>query len=207
MMYPAISVFATNIIVITQPTSSGSGFDFTTLLPLAGVLIGAFVSATTSFFLNNRSNKQQLMRDEAEYKRQIEREQIAYDRQLEREQVAYVRSLKVAKRERLRGAYKVILNAADNYQYETEQLNHISSHGNISSTGVDEAITEITLEDVGADVMKIFFDMRGAFNDFSVNMSMHMSSGEEILMSKEAVIQKRKELTEAIQKHLKELES
>jgi gas vesicle protein len=132
MMFPTISVFATSIISIAQPTSSG--FDFTTLLPsLLGVLIGGLVSSATSFLLNNRSNKQQLMRDEAEYQRQKEREQIAYNRQIEREQAAYARSLKDAKRERLRSAYKVIHNAADKFRYEAEQLNHTPSYVNISS--------------------------------------------------------------------------
>lgn len=62
MHYFVMSLIANTIIVITAaPTASASGFDFTSLLPLLGVLIGGLVSATTSFFLSKywplRSNR------------------------------------------------------------------------------------------------------------------------------------------------------
>jgi hypothetical protein len=195
MSYFATSLFATTLIIVAKAASSASGFDFTSLLPLLGVLIGGFVSAATSFFLNSRSNKQQLKRDEQAYNNQIERERIAYER-----------ALKDSRRERLRSAYKVILNAVDKYQFEMQQLNHLPSSVNISLTGVDEAVTEITLEDVGTDVTTIFFDLRGAFQRYTVELSTHGSHGEELAKHRETVFEKAKEITAAMQRHLKELE-
>ncbi len=81
---------------------------------------------------------------------------ISNHHQLKRDREAHARTLKDAKRERLRSSYKVIRNATDKYQFEMQQFNHMPSSANISLTGVDEAVTEITLEDVGTDVTKIF---------------------------------------------------
>ena len=67
------------------------------ILPsLLGVVIGGLVSATTSFLLNSRSNKQQLERDKVAYKQQKERDEEAYERQITREQVAFERTVKDA---------------------------------------------------------------------------------------------------------------
>ncbi len=114
---------------------------------------------------------------------------------------------KETKRERLFNAYKVILNAADKYQFEMQQLNHMPSSMNISLTGVDEAVTEITLEDVGTDVLPIFFELRGAFHTYATKLDTHDSSWEEVSKHREAVFQKTEELTTAMKRHLKELES
>ena len=56
-------------------------------------------------------------------------------------------SSKTRKKERLFNAYKVILNAADKYQFEAQQLNHMPNAMNISLDGVDEAVNDISLED------------------------------------------------------------
>jgi hypothetical protein len=85
------------------------------LTSLGGVLVGGLVSALTSYFLNNRANKQQLARDKVAYYQQRQRDEQAYEQQKEREQFAYKRSLQDARSERLRSAYKIILNAAKEY--------------------------------------------------------------------------------------------
>jgi hypothetical protein len=87
------------------------------------------------------------------------------------------------KRERLFNAYKVILNAADKYQFETQQINHMPSAVNLSLDGLDEAVTEITLEDIDFGVLSIFFDLRGAFNEFTARLHMpEEGSWEEVLI-------------------------
>jgi hypothetical protein len=121
--------------------------------PLVDVVIGGIIAACASFVGIYFTNKQQLKRDKQVYQQQIEREQVAYRR-----------SLKEAKCERLRTSYKVLLNAADKYQYEIQQFNHTPSAANIALTGVDEAVTEISLEDMNTDVLSIFYELRGAFH-------------------------------------------
>ncbi len=116
-------------------------------------------------------------------------------------------SSKQMKRERLFNAYKVILNVADKYQFETQQINHMPNAVNISLDGVDEAVSEITLEDIDTDVLPIFFALRGAFNDFAIKFSAHIGTGEEILKHRDTVLEKFEELKTAMKKHLKELES
>src|SRR5258706_16013429 len=96
------------------------------LTSLGGVLVGGLVSALTSYFLNNRSNKQQLARDKVAYDQQRQRDERAYEEQKEREQFAYKRSLQDARRERLRSAYKVMLNAAQIHQSVADQLQSAS---------------------------------------------------------------------------------
>ncbi len=116
-------------------------------------------------------------------------------------------SSKKMKRERLFNAYKVILTVSDKYQFETQQINHMPNAVNISLDGVDEAVSEITLEDVDTDVLPIFFALRGAFNDFAIKFSAHIGTGEEILKHRDTVLEKFEELKTAMKKHLKELES
>ncbi len=137
----------------------------------------------------------------------IERDKQAYPQQIEREQGAYERSLKDAKRERLRNAYKVLLNVADKYQFEAQQINHMPDAMNISLVGEDEAVNEISLEDDDTDVLPIFFTLRGAFNLFAVKFRAHIGTVEEILKHKDTVLEKFEELKTAMKKHLKELES
>lgn len=120
---------------------------------------------------------------------------------------SYELSSKKMKRERLFNAYKVILNAADKYQFEAQQITHMPSAANIALTGVDEAVNEISLEDDDTYVLPIFFALLGAFNDFAVKFSAHIGTGEEILKHKDTVLEKFEELKTAMKKHLKELES
>lgn len=118
------------------------------------------------------------------------------------------RSLKDAKRERLQSSYQVLLNAADSYQFEAQQINHIASPANISLTGVDEAVNEISLEDVDTDVLSIFFDLRGAFNEFTARLHMpEEGTWEEVLKHKHKIIAKFDELKTTMKRRLKELES
>jgi hypothetical protein len=169
--------------------------DFTSN-PLVDVVIGGIIAAFASFVGIYFTNRQQFKRDKQ-----------AYQQQVEREQVAYARSLKDTKRERLRNSYKVLLNAADKYQYEIQRIAHMPNAANIALTGVDEAVTEISLEDIDADVLSIFYELRGAFNDFAVKFSAHIGTGEEILKHQDTVLEKFEELKTAMRKHLKELES
>ncbi len=162
--------------------------DFTSN-PLVDIIAAGFIGAVAPLVILYFTLKQQSKRDKVAYRQQIDREQVAYERQIERERM-------------------VIRNAADRFQIEVQQLSHVASLANISLTGVDEAIIEITLEDVGNDVVTIFSDMRGAFNEFSARWHMpEEGSWEEVLKRKETVFEKIEELTAAMQKHLKELES
>lgn len=138
----------------------------------------------------------------------VERDTPAYQQQTERKQAAYIWSPKDVKRERLRNAYTVLLNAADKYQYETQQINHMPSPANIALTGVDEAITEISLEDTDTDVLPIFYELRGAFHTFYAHMSLPgEGTWEEVIKHKRAVPEKYEQLKTAMNRHLKELES
>ncbi len=226
------------VIIVAKPTPSTSGFDLSPLLPLLGVLIGGLVSAATSFFLNGRSNKQQekrdlrayeqqRMRDLEAYRQQIERDRIAYEQQKEREQAAYKRSLKDAKRERLHSSYKVLLNAAEEYESvmhqlqivmagETEQTRNQRLEGLLKKavSGMDEALVEITLEDVGDDVKLIFGDLRQAFQRYLYALNdnrnnphpMKSFTYEEITRDREQVVESSKRLKEFMRQHLTELE-
>jgi hypothetical protein len=77
---------------------------------------------------------------------------------------------------------------------------------------VDEVVTEIILEDVGTDVLNTFFELRGAFLDYAVSRDSNISDHgsytiKELNKAKSIVKEKVDELTAAMQKHLKELES
>ena len=163
---------------------------------LFGVMIGSILTALLSFLLSLHLNRQQNLRDDR-----------AHKRQMARENEAYIRSLNAAKGERLRSSFKVLLNAADTYQVEAQQMNHIPNLGNISLTGIDEAVNEVTLEGVSADVLPIFFDIRGAFNELSARWNTHEEGEwENGLKQKSKVMTKVEELKIAMNKHLKELE-
>ena len=112
--------------------SSPPALELTTN-PLFLLLLGNIIGAVISLLAVYVTYKQQLRRDE-----------LTYQRQVEREQAAYIRSLKDAKRERLRESYKTLLNTADKYHYEIQQITHMPDAVNITLTGVDEAVTEIS---------------------------------------------------------------
>jgi hypothetical protein len=219
-----MSLIIEAVIAIAKPTPSTTGVDFSFLLPLLYVLIGGLVSAATSFLLNSRSNKQQLERDKAAYEQQRERDEQAYERQQEREQAGYERSLKDAKRERLRSAYKVILNAAQEYEAAIHQFSYVAQGETIETrnerlnaslkkelAGVNQAMIEITLEDIGTDVRTIFAELQRAFNNYATMQDSNAQfrgsfSQVQLDNDKNIEVAKLKELTTAMQKHLKELE-
>lgn len=164
--------------------------------PLFGAIVGSLITAALSYLLSLHLNRQQKQRDDRAYKRQVEREKEAY-----------IRSLRDAKRERLRTSFKVLLNAADAYQVEAQQMNHIPNPANISLTGVDEVVNEITLEGVGTDVLSTFIELRRAFNSCSALWSMPSEGNwEEVLKHKGEVISKVEELKTAMNTNLEELE-
>ena len=165
-----------------SPQSSQLSFSDITANPLVGVVIGGIIALAASL--------------------------LAGRQQLKRDQEAYKRSLKDAKRERLRSSYKVLLNAADKYQFEIQQITHIPSEVNIALTGVDEAVTEISLEDIGTDVLSIFYELRGAFHTHGAHQnSPSEGSWEEVMKQKKTVLEKYEQLKAAMNRHLKELES
>ncbi len=164
---------------------------------LFGVIVGSLLTASLSFLLSLYLNRQQKQRDDRAYKRQVEREKETY-----------IRSLKDAKRERLRSSYKVLLNTADASQVEAQQFAHMPSAANITLTGVDEAVSEISLEDSDTDVLSIFFELRGAFHAYDVLMNTPVEgAGEEVIKHNRAVPEKYEQLKTAMNRHLKELES
>lgn len=203
MFFAITHLIAIAALSATKPAAATSGFDFTPWLPLLGVVLGGLISSLTSFFVNGRSNKQQLMRDLEASKQQLARDQAAYDQQLardrdaydqqrmrdelaytqqkERERIAYERSLQDAKRDRLRGAYKVVLMAAKTYvtvlsemEYpkgeETEQTRNQRLDALLveALSGMDEAIVAITLESVGDNIETVFREMQSAFHGYTL---------------------------------------
>ena len=137
----------------------------------------------------------------------MEREDLAYKRQLEREQEAYSHPLKKEKAGRLRSSYRVLLNAADAYQVEAQGLNHLPNAGNVSLAGVDEAVNEVTLEGVSADVLSIFFGIRGAFNMYAAKLSTPgEGKWEDVIKHKDELIAKVEELKVAMNRSLDKLE-
>jgi hypothetical protein len=160
--------------------------------PLVLLLIGSIIGSISPLLVVYITNRYQLGRDK-----------LAHERQVEREQVTYERSLKDAKRERLRKSYKTLLDATNEYQFEIEQINHMPSSANISVTGVDEAVTEIILDDDGADVRSIFYELRGAFHDCIVKQSTHDTSRKQ---DKETVLKKVEEIKTAMNRNLDELD-
>jgi hypothetical protein len=132
---------------------------------------------------------------------------------------------KERKRERLFNAYKVILNAAQEYEAVLHQLGYIvegetkeTRDRRLNTTlqraleGVNDAMITLTLEDVGTDVKNIFNELRQAFNSYVNSLGYNAQypnsfSFEDLLKDKETVISKVAELEKAMQVHLKELES
>lgn len=151
---------------------------------LFGVIVGSLLTASLSFLLSLHLNRQQNQRDDR-----------AHERQVEREKETYIRSLKDAKRERLRTSYKALLNAADAYQVEAQQITHMPSAANITLTGVDEAVTEISLEDSDTDVRSIFFELRGAYYAYDALMNTPVEGArEEVIKHNRAVPEKYEQL-------------
>jgi hypothetical protein len=191
-----ISLVVLLISASNPPTSQTTFSDFTSN-PLVDVVIGGMIAAFASLITVSLTNRQQFKRDNQ-----------AYQQQIEREKAAYARSLKDAKRERLRNSYKVLLNAADKYQYEIQQITHIPSEANIALIGVDDAMTEIYLEDIDNDVVKFFYELRGAFHAHDAHLNTPSEgTWAEVMNHKRAVPQKYEQLKAAMNKHLKELES
>jgi mannitol-specific phosphotransferase system IIBC component len=208
------------IIAAAVPSPAPSFFSS----QLFGIIIGGVISAAVSFAGSWIIHKQQQQRDRDAYDRQVEREELAHKRQIEREQAAYARTLNDEKRVRLRSAYKVILNAAEEYEAAIQQLNFVSE-GETEETrnkrlnaslhkaleGMNEAMIEITLEGVGEEAKTIFRDMRLEFDNFTSKLSYNGQyhgafSWEEIKKHQNAVPEKVRELTTCMKKYLKELE-
>lgn len=176
-----------------QPSTPSPDF---TSNPLVDIVIGGIIAACASFIGIYFTNKQQFKRD-----------QQAYQQQIEREQAAYTRSLKDAKRERLRNSYKILLNVAAQYQFEIQQITRTPSEANIALTGVNEAVTEISLEDIDTDVLTIFYELRGAFYAHDAHLNTPgEGTWEEVIKHKRAVPEKYVQLKTAMNRHLKELE-
>jgi hypothetical protein len=180
-------------VIVAAASSSPDLFSSPLLLLVLGDIIGTF----TSLLAVHITNKQQLKRDE-----------LAHKRQLDREQEAHRRALKDAQIERLRSPYRVLLNTADKYQVEAQQHHHLANYANVPVTGVDEAVNEIVLEGVGADVLSIFFEIRGAFNTFTAKLNTSgEGSWEEVMHHKDELIEKVEDLKTIMSRNLKGLEN
>lgn len=216
-------VSVTNLGIIIASATPSPAPDFFSS-QLFGIIIGGVISAVVSFAGSWIIHKQQQQRDRDAYVRQIEREELAHKRQIEREQGTYARTLNEKKRERLRSAYKVILNAAEEYEAAIQQLNFVIE-GETEETrnkrlntllhkaleGMNEAMIEITLEGVGEEVKTIFRDIRLEFNDFTSKLSYNREyhgefSWKEIKKHQDAVPEKVRELITNMRKYLMELE-
>ena len=129
------------------------------------------------------------------------------------------------KRECLFNAYKVILNAAEEYQAVLHQLSYVvegetkeTRDKRLNTTlqkalvGVNDAMITLTLEDVGADVKTIFGELRRAFYSYVMSLDTNAQypntfSYDDLEKDKQTVIDKVQELTQAMQVHLKALEA
>ena len=181
--------------------------------PLTGVVIGGVITGLVSWLALHITNKQQLTRDKE-----------AYSNQMNREKLSYERSIKDAKRERLRNAYKVILNAAEEYLSVLTQLNSLMGEETLEERnkrldaslrkaleGMNEVMIDITLEDVGSNVKAIFSDIKQAFTDYTIGLSINAdfpgtTSVAKLTELKNTARNKVIELTEAMRQNLKELE-
>src|SRR5258708_11688076 len=228
-------LFIRAILIGAKPAAATSGSDFAPLWPLLGVVLGGLISSLTAFFVNGRSNKQQLKRDQAAYKQQLERDQAAYQQQRdrdeltytqqkERERIAYERSLRDAKRDRLRGAYKILLKADEVYIYVLTELEYFKDETeekrdqrltvlfSEALSGVNEAMIEILLEDLGGDIETIFSELRQAFDRYTSSLganrmySAPVVAQEDLSRAKTKAIQNRNKLLDLMQSHLKEVE-
>lgn len=131
---------------------------------------------------------------------------------------------KEIKRERLFNAYKVVLNAAEEYEAVLHQLGYViegetkeTRNRRLNTTlqkalvGVNDAMITLTLEDVGTDVKAIFGEIRQAFHSYASKLEYNAQSPNEfsfenLMKDQETVISKVAELEKAMQAHLKELE-
>ena len=134
-------------------------------------------------------------------------------------------SSKEMKRERLFNAYKIILNAAEEYQSVLHQFQYVvegetkeSRDKRLNTTlqkalvGVNDAMMTLTLEDVGADVKTIFSELRRAFHSYAMSLDTNAQypnsfSYDDLEKDKQIVVDKVQELTRAMQVHLKALET
>lgn len=181
------------IIAAVSPAAPTSGFFSSQLF---GIIIGGIISAAVSFAGSWIIYKQQQQRDRDAHKRQVEREELSFRRSLNKEKVG-----------RLRGSYRVLLNTADAYQVEAQGLNRLPNAGNITLSGVDEAVNEVTLEGVSADVLSIFFAIRGAFNMYAAKLSTPgEGKWEDVIKHKDELIEKVDELKIAMNRSIEELE-
>ncbi len=119
----------------------------------------------------------------------------------------------------------MILNAAEEYQSVIGQLSSITGEETKETrdqrlnasltkelTGVNLAMIEITLEDVGLEVRTLFGELRLAFNTYilslDANSQVHGTyTLKELNNEKDIILNKVKELTATMQNHLRELES
>ena len=87
------------------------------------------------------------------------------------------------KRERLRGAYKVILNGAEAFLFVIQRVSPIPRHDELDDylerglTGTEEALIEITLDDPSTDVKSIFFEVRGIYYTYVAKLRSGGSAG------------------------------
>ncbi len=134
-------------------------------------------------------------------------------------------SSKGIKRERLFNAYKVILNAAEEYQAVLHQLQYVlegetkeNRDKRLNTTlqqalgGVNDAMMTLVLEDVGADVKSVFGEIRRAFHSYVMSLNTNAQyhntySYSDLEKDKRAVIDNVQELTKAMQTHLRELDA
>ena len=226
----------------TKPAAATSGFDFSLLVPGLGVVLGSIISASISFFLHGRTNKQQLARDREANAQQLARDQAAYDQQFtrdqeaykqqrerdesvyaqqkERERIAYERSLRDAKRDRLRSAYKILLKAAEAYIYILTELEYLKDeteeernqrltvflHETLS--GVNEAMFEVLLEDLGGEIEITFSELRQAYHRYTSSLENKQAyttlsfAQEDLSRIKTKATQNRDKLLALMQSHL-----
>lgn len=186
--------------------------------PQFNLILGAALTITgglTTFLL-------QLIRDKIEYKRQVAREELTYKR-----------SIKGTKRERLRAAYKKVLNAVEVQrdvvlrfdqlrkpaiatdtailEILQDHVKHLKAMEEECIEGLNEAMEEVTLEGDDVDVRLIYSEMRMALLVYqSVFIAWLVFDAqitlEEIMQKKDIALDKANEVITTMRKHLKELE-
>ncbi len=213
MFWLLIDIVATGKIISVSETTASSSVDEFINSPLTGVVIGGLVTGLATWLGLLITNKQQLRRDKEAHKNQMEREKLAYER-----------SIKDAKRERLRNAYKVVFNTAEEYlsvlaqldsllegETKEERNKRLDTSLRKALDGMNEAMIDITLEDVGTNIKTIFSDIKQNFTAYTISMRTNAefpgtTSLKELTEMKNTARNKMKELTEAMQQNLKELE-
>jgi hypothetical protein len=168
------------------------------LSQLIAVIIGGIISAGTSLIVTQVNNRTQATRD----------------------QQAHDRAMKLAKSERLRTAYKIILIGAESYRDVVFQLGFRPEQEvqttairalQVALVNIPDALVTVALENVGEDIKELFDELSGCYGNYmaarETNREFHATvSLEDIEAYKRQLNDLTAQLTNIMQNKLTALE-